>query len=163
MNNKLLTYVVLIISCFVLVGCSSKNKDNNQNANNDNLIPNNYHAYSTETCNMERDFYFKNGNYNYYKVCLKYVELDFKDIKLIRDLKDAMANNETTLENLISKSNNKMEFNNFVVYRYDNFILAIKDNDVFLIDDKVNYEEYLLNLWIFGENVTKSQRANRII
>ncbi len=76
-------------------------------------------------------------------MCVNYIELDFKDTKLVGDLKESISTGETSLNDLINNSNNKEKYGSYNIYFYDNFTLALNDNNIYLISETVDYKNYL--------------------
>lgn len=132
----------IIMGIFLLTGCNNKN-DTLKSREGVELIPNSYHVYFEGECNHLNELYFEDNNYTYYKICIDYIGLDFKNTKLYRTLDDAILRKETSLDNLINKSNEQIQYGLYDVYLFDDFNLAIKDKNIYLINKIVNYEEYL--------------------
>lgn len=76
-------------------------------------------------------------------MCVNYIELDFKDTKLVGNLKESISTGETSLNDLINNSNNKEKYGSYNIYFYDNFTLALNDNNIHLISETVDYKNYL--------------------
>lgn len=133
---------VIFISILVLTGCNNDRKELNHDGSIE-LIPNAYHAYSKNECTPSNELYFKDDNYTYYKVCVDYIELDFKDTKLVSDLKESILTEETSLNDLINNSNNKEKYGSYNIYFCDNFTLALNDNNIYLISETIDYKNYL--------------------
>lgn len=76
-------------------------------------------------------------------MCVDYIELDFKDTKLVSNLKESISTEETSLDDLINNSNNKEKYGLYNIYFYDNFTLAINDNNIYLISEAIDYKNYL--------------------
>lgn len=75
-------------------------------------------------------------------MCVNYIELDFKDTKLVGDLKESISTGETSLNDLINNSNNKEKYGSYNIYFYDNFTLALNDNNIYF-SETVDYKNYL--------------------
>lgn len=136
---------IIFIGVLVLTGCNN-DKNELKTDNNIELILNSYYAYSKSECTPFNELYFKDDNYTYYKVCVDYIELDFKDTKLVRDLKESILSDETSLDDLIDNSKNKEKYGLYNVYFYDSFNLAINNYKIYLIHETINYKNYLDSL-----------------
>ena len=76
-------------------------------------------------------------------VCIDYIELNFKDTKLVRNLNDSILANETTLDDLLDNSQKKEKYGLYDIYFFDNFKLAAKEKSIYLLSETINYRNYL--------------------
>ncbi len=142
--KKIFIYLFLIVGILFISGCGKViNHDLDEVGSQSQLIPNSFYAYSKDNCILDSKFYFENNNYSYYKVCIDYIEVDFKDTKLVSNLDEAISNQEVTLNQLLDSAKNKTVYEDFNIYHYDSFNLAIRNYEILLIDNKINYEDYL--------------------
>lgn len=138
--KKILILIILIISLFLTTACENKNNSQVQK-NNSNIktpIPNQY--YSTGTNDTENNQqYFTNNNKNYYLVGINGIEVSFKNIKLVKKLPQALDENLTSIDNMITKANNQEKIYNGIIYHYDTFSYAQCDNnDNYFLNININ-------------------------
>lgn len=142
--KKYFIVFLIVVGAFFLAGCNNNNQKDNSTPNGDiELIPNSYHAYAKNECTPSNELYFNNDNYTYYKVCIDYIELNFKDTKLVRNLNDSILANETTLDDLLDNSQKKEKYGLYDIYFFDNFKLAVKEKSIYLLSETINYRNYL--------------------
>lgn len=142
--KKYFIVFLIVVGVFFTAGCNSNNQKDNLTPNDDiELIPSSYHAYVKNECTPSNELYFNNGDYTYYKVCIDYIELNFKDTKLVRNLNDSILANEITLDDLLNNSIKKEAHGLYDIYLFDNFKLAIKEKNIYLLSETINYKNYL--------------------
>lgn len=143
--KKIFIYLLFIVGILFISGCDKGISNGNDEVDSQfEMIPDSFYAYSKDSCTFDSELYFENNNYNYYKVCIDYIEVSFKDTKLVRNLDETISNQEVTLNQLLDSAKNKTIFEDFNIYHYGSFNLAIRNYEILLIDSKINYEDYLL-------------------
>lgn len=137
--KKILILSIIMVTLFLLTACGNKNDFPNQEGNNQNTkAPNQYYPIGINN-SEEKQYYFTYNNKNYYFIGIDGIEVSFKNIKLVKNLKQALDEELTTIDNMISKANSQEKINNGVLYHYDTFnYIQCDNNDNYFINASIN-------------------------
>ncbi len=137
--KKILILSIIMVTLFLLTACGNKNDFPNQEGNNQNTkVPNQYYSIGINN-SEEKQYYFTYNNKNYYFIGIEGIEVSFKNIKLVKNLKQALDEELTTIDNMISKANSQEKINNGVFYHYDTFnYIQCDNNDNYFINASIN-------------------------
>lgn len=133
MKKIIYTTIILFLLILLLTAC----KNNSKSSENRDLIPIEYYSNKEDVETEDPKLYFEYNDIDYYTIGIKGISIVYKDIKLERDLKDALENEETTIINLERRSNSKKEINNSTIYYYDTFYyVSCNSKGYFINKDK---------------------------
>lgn len=136
--KKILILSILTASLFSLTACGNKIDSLDEENNSKTKVPNQYYSTGIND-SEEKKHYFTYNNKNYYFVGIDGIEVSFKNIKLVKDLKQALDEHLITIDNMISKANNQEEIYNGVIYYYDTFnYVQCDNNDNYFINANIN-------------------------
>ena len=137
--KKILILRIIMVTLCLLTACGNKNDFPNQAGNNQNTkVPNHYYSIAINN-SEEKQYYFTYNNKNYYFIGIDGIEVSFKNIKLVKNLKQALDEELTTIDNMISKANSQEKINNGVLYHYDTFnYIQCDNNDNYFINASIN-------------------------